>query len=178
MDNRNEFADVHKDKVKEDITPEEKARNKKIKKIFLIIVIIIVIISISTPIITFGIMKSQINSLEENKLGEGFGIGDILYNILNVEDRQVKSFNMSILHTGTKIYDELKSLLDNVIIVNAEYEKDVFIEFEDINYTTSTEIMDLQILLSDYDKFKVTHEKDEKGYIIKLIVKKDISGEG
>ena len=82
-------------------------------------------------------------------------------------------FNFFINNTGIMKQETLSFFLNEVIETINDYNRDVIVEFNGVEKTTTLEIAEIiNELDSDDSKYFVSNSKDSDGYIIKIIVNK------
>lgn len=88
------------------------------------------------------------------------------------EDEIIKnSYNISFeMYQGSKIGSTLKIVLDKVITNNKKEDRKITVNYMGIETKDPDEIKDLKKTFDDSDKFEISYEYDENGYIYKVII--------
>ena len=88
------------------------------------------------------------------------------------EDELIKhSYNISFeMYQGSKIGSTLKIVLDKVITNNKKEDRKITVNYMGIETKDPDEIKDLKKTFDDSDKFEISYEYDENGYIYKVII--------
>ena len=167
-------------KVYEDLKQDYyKTGTKKNKKNFFIILIIIIMFI--NPIIFFGfflisffsntasgvfdIIGSTSNEIIEDVKKEG---GQAIDDIMKKHD--IDTFNININKVGLVDSLIIKNMLNEVVTINDS--RSIIIKYNDIEYTKDIDILEnISLKLQSNKEYIVTNEKDEEGYIIKIIIK-------
>ncbi len=168
--NNNEFSDVDKnfDEVhiaNADVDPTQKSNRKKVNKIANFIAVIIIVFFVSIPLLAFGVVVMQLNSIVANSFDESYDVLDMVYRLMGVTSREVEISNALIDQAGEKSHEQVELLLENVIYSNDQYINEVVVEFESNGYINLNDIMHLQTLIKENTKYMITHTKNDDGYI-------------
>ena len=88
------------------------------------------------------------------------------------EDEIIKtSYNISFeMYQGSKIGSTIKIVLDKVITNNKKEDRKITVNYMGIETKDPDEIKDLKKTFDDSDKFEISYEYDENGYIYKVII--------
>lgn len=132
---------------------------------WLVVLLILIALVISVVLIN-KIITDKENNKKDNK-----GMFDI-FNINNIESSFKKdSFNSDFeFYTGSKSGFLLENMFEKVITNNKKNERKVSIKYNEINTNNPEEIKNLKKEIKDGDKFEVSINYDEKGYVSEIVL--------
>ena len=133
------------------------------------LVIILILIALAISVVLINKIVTDREKKQNNK--ESHSIFNI-FNINKIENSFKKeSFNSDFeFYTGSKSGFLLENMFEKVITNNKKNERKVAIKYNEINTTNSEEIKNIKKSIESGDKFEVSINYDQNGYVSEIVL--------